>query len=985
LTSSWIEPLLVAGAVGLVATPVARKVALANDFVDRPGRRKSHSRVTPYLGGVAIAVAVLIGEWIGNESPFGVFVSCCGLVLLVTGLVDDLRGVNPFIRLLIECATALVVVAAGLRFPGTGSTYLGVAVAFVILVLVTNSSNLLDNLDGLCAGITAAASAGLLAMAAAVNNATTTVMSAALLGACLAFLVFNAKPASIFMGDAGSLYIGFVLTATSLRVASLLSGANRELFPLLVLGVPLADTATVVVARLKNRRPVMVGGRDHISHRLAKAGLGSSRAVAVLIGVEAVMVTLAVLAGRSAIPWKAAAAGGGVILVGLVTIAGRVRVYRRSPAQSREHARSAPADEVAVGRDRDSVVENSRDDRTRSAERPFPRTRPRPAWESALGWAAVVVLLGLVGLASYSLLRAARVGARGQDSLLNALSEAHAGSGALQLSRSNLSVIGQDLTAARGDFSTMQDDLGGGGPLLYLARFVPFVGEQVRATDALANAGVDLSSGTLKLMDAVQNVAFPPNTSVQLDQALPNATYLSSVMNSGVRSLVAAVNDVASLNGYRLVGTLGRARGRLAAKLPPIEARVIAAYRGLNASVGFLGGDGPSSWLFLSQNPEEVRPTGGFIGTYGVIQASGGHVELGQIRPIDEWFKSHPSAAIPEEQAPTVFQVADSVQNLSDVNSSPDFPSDARLALRLWKEGGGVPVEGVISVTPEFLVRLLGVLGSVPLPSYNETLTSSTLLPDLESYFPFNNGSTEEADAFGAAASQAVMQALLHAPASEWSGLVQAMINGFDSGEAMAYSANPSVERPLTDYGWDDALPGYTGDFYADSEFEFVEENGSSLHRVFDHDVVLHSDGSGTASTEMTVEDTAPPAPNNTGSTGYVVAYGPEGARAVRGSDPSYWPGEPSVNGHPAADWLTGAAPLGQVATKVVWSYPGALEPLGGGKWAYSLTWRPLPAHSGDVLQLHVHLPHGWHWVGSGPPKDLVLNGNFLGTWYAAK
>ncbi|MGH9920809.1 MAG: hypothetical protein ACRD6W_18315, partial [Nitrososphaerales archaeon] len=197
----------------------------------------------------------------------------------------------------------------------------------------------------------------------------------------------------------------------------------------------------------------------------------------------------------------------------------------------------------------------------------------------------------------------------------------------------------------------------------------------------------------------------------------------------------------------------------------------------------------------------------------------------------------------------------------------------------------------------------------------------------------------------------------------------------------MGYSTESAVEGPLHDYGWDQAMPRASGDFFSDSEFEFQAQNGTDLHRVFDHTVVLQSDGAATATTAMTIENTAPASKVNFGSPAYIVAYGPEGARVGKGSDASFYAYEPSVNGHPAADWLQGAPPLGHITQTVVWNFRNALQPLGHGLWAYRLQWRPLPAHRGDVLRLHVELPEGWRWVGKGPPSQITLHGSIDDTW----
>jgi UDP-GlcNAc:undecaprenyl-phosphate GlcNAc-1-phosphate transferase len=343
VTEHWLLSLAVAILVALVATPVARQVALSVGLVDRPGPTKSHSRPTAYLGGVAIAVAVLSAGLAGPYPRLSEVATVCVLVLVATGLLDDARTLSPAVRLCVEggCATAVILAGAELRDTRVG--VLDVAVTLLLLVGMANAMNLLDNLDGLAAGVTAAGAAGVLALTVLRHDGGTAVSAASLVGACLGFLVFNARRATIFMGDAGSLFLGFLLAVMAIEAGSSLPHTSGVVFPLLVLALPITDTTTVIAARLRNGRPVVRGGKDHLSHRLARAGLGPGGAVAVLVAIEAFMAGLGVADGRQLLaPWVASALGASV-LVALVTVAGRVRVYGAPVRRPLEQEGSGPS------------------------------------------------------------------------------------------------------------------------------------------------------------------------------------------------------------------------------------------------------------------------------------------------------------------------------------------------------------------------------------------------------------------------------------------------------------------------------------------------------------------------------------------------------------------------------------------------------------------------------------------------------------------
>ena len=196
------------------------------------------------------------------------------------------------------------------------------------IVGVTNAINLLDNMDALAAGVSAVAALSVFALAILGRQPVVATLAAAVAGACLGFLVYNRPPASIFMGDAGSLFLGFVLAILTINVSPAVFPPVSFLIPLLLLAIPVLDTTVVTLARLRRGRPVSQGGRDHLSHRLAKRGLRRRTAVAVLIGCESVLGMLAVLAGRRVMPGGRRRRGGGGHGGGLLAVTAKAKVYR---------------------------------------------------------------------------------------------------------------------------------------------------------------------------------------------------------------------------------------------------------------------------------------------------------------------------------------------------------------------------------------------------------------------------------------------------------------------------------------------------------------------------------------------------------------------------------------------------------------------------------------------------------------------------------
>lgn len=277
-----IGALLLAFAVCVAVTPLVIKLATRHGLVSKPKADRWNVRATPLMGGVAIylgvTVSVLSFSELGQEM---VGVLCGGTLIFFLGVVDDLVQIKPSSKFLGEILAACVVLYAGLKFDLIPNPFLNIFLTLLWVVGITNAFNLLDNMDGLSAGIAAISSLTTFVFSLIQGLPEISILSLAVLGATLGFLIFNFKPARVFMGDCGSLFLGFTLACTTIlgswEQASNLFGILA--IPALALGVPIFDTLLVTVSRVISGRSVALGGRDHTSHRLVALGMSERNAV----------------------------------------------------------------------------------------------------------------------------------------------------------------------------------------------------------------------------------------------------------------------------------------------------------------------------------------------------------------------------------------------------------------------------------------------------------------------------------------------------------------------------------------------------------------------------------------------------------------------------------------------------------------------------------------------------------------------------------
>ena len=290
-------------AVAIGATPLIRRFALRFGVTDQPNQRKIHSRPVPLLGGAAIYRAfILVLLFYGDRSyvneVVGIFVGATFISLM--GVADDRWGLGSYAKLLGQLAAAGVLIFSGVQVQVFGS-WLDIVVTLIWVIGITNALNLLDNMDGLAGGIAMIAAVYFTLLASMSGQYLVGALAAALAGACAGFLVYNWNPAHIFMGDTGSLFLGFLLAAVGIKLRFPSNSVMVTwMIPVLVLGVPVFDTTLVFVSRLRRgKNPLTTPGRDHLSHRLAQ--LTGSRREAVLLcyllggalGLGAVFVTQA--------------------------------------------------------------------------------------------------------------------------------------------------------------------------------------------------------------------------------------------------------------------------------------------------------------------------------------------------------------------------------------------------------------------------------------------------------------------------------------------------------------------------------------------------------------------------------------------------------------------------------------------------------------------------------------------------------------------
>ncbi len=313
---TYLALFALASVASLVLTPVMIRVCRRFGWEDRPGGRKLHLQAVPRMGGVAVVAAfvgTLVVMFLYDNAVTRVFLEIVpkvvrilgpALIVAALGVADDLCGIRARTKFLVQILAACVLVGLGFRIeavhlPLLGLVHLGVAGALLVtvfwVVAVTNAFNFIDGMDGLASGIALFVSLSVLAMAAVTGTTEVLVLAVPLAGALAGFLPFNWHPARIFLGDGGSYFLGFVLSALAIMSSTKSSTLLSVAVPIALLGIPLMDTTLAVARRFLRGQPLFESDGEHIHHRLLRFGLRQRVAVLMLYGLTVALAGLAML------------------------------------------------------------------------------------------------------------------------------------------------------------------------------------------------------------------------------------------------------------------------------------------------------------------------------------------------------------------------------------------------------------------------------------------------------------------------------------------------------------------------------------------------------------------------------------------------------------------------------------------------------------------------------------------------------------------
>ncbi|MFT8311600.1 MAG: MraY family glycosyltransferase [Sporolactobacillus sp.] len=291
----------------VAVTPLVRKLAIRIGATDLPNARKVHKKIMPRMGGLAIYLAFIIGMLImWPDSSFTLPLIIGSVIIIITGVLDDMYSLSPRVKIVAHFFAALVIVNSGisvtfinLPFNGVLHLYwLSIPLTLLWIMGITNAINLIDGLDGLAVGVSSIVLLTIAGLSLTEGNFFVFTVSAILLGSTLGFLPYNFHPAKIFMGDTGSYFLGYIIS-----VLALLGFKNVTLFslvvPIILLAVPISDTLFAIIRRLVNRKPLTAPDKSHLHHCLLRYGFTQSQTVVLIYGMSAMFALAAILFSTS--------------------------------------------------------------------------------------------------------------------------------------------------------------------------------------------------------------------------------------------------------------------------------------------------------------------------------------------------------------------------------------------------------------------------------------------------------------------------------------------------------------------------------------------------------------------------------------------------------------------------------------------------------------------------------------------------------------
>lgn len=635
-------------------------------------RRRRRRR--PPITGTVLAVATVAGA-LGfgagrlDGRSFGLLAIAAALGAV--GLAHQHDPLRPSLRIAAESVAGLAAVALGLRTGLTGTALTNVVVVVVFVVVMVESMRLLDVGPRSAAVVVAPAAAALGVVAYGTGQDSVATLGLGLAGGLTGLLVVGTVRTFV-LGEAGTLFGGFLLAALVVDVTPATAAPLSVLVVLPVLTVLLLNAAVMVIDRLRRRRPLTARRPDGFPHRLRTIPLPWGVVLSILGGTSALLSLLTVLADRQLVPVATPMAGGAMAGIVLLVTASNGKVHRNK----------APGLPTVVRR-------------------------------SALASTVLVVALAVpAGLALFSVRGLVVDGAAAAERGLEAAR------------RGEVEAAGSAFDQAETAFISAADRLD--HPLATLGLAVPVLGPNLAAVRTLSGVGAELAgTGAAVTTAAPQNLTVSSGT-VPVDEIRRLAPDLAEAATDldRARTVAAGVERAFLLPALRheLVG--------FDARLDRAAAEAESAAQAAAVVPAILGGDGTRRYFLAIQNNAELRATGGFLGNYGELVADDGSLRLDRIGRHQELNEAGP--AVKELQAPddyleryTPFQVASTWES---VNLSPDFPTVASVMTGLYPQSGGQPVDGVIGIDPVGLSALLALTGPVVVESWPEAITAQNVV-----------------------------------------------------------------------------------------------------------------------------------------------------------------------------------------------------------------------------------------------------------------
>lgn len=306
-------PIVTSFIVSLLLIPFVKKFAIKIGAIDKPNKRKVHQKVMPRLGGLAIFISFMVGSFLFLPSYINLWPIIIGAsIMLFVGIIDDVKGVTAPVKFLGQTIAASVTVMFGIQIDfitipnGEVIDFGWTAIPITILwiVAITNAINFIDGLDGLAAGISSIALITISVLALSLGHPLIALLGLILLGSTLGFLVFNFYPAKIFMGDTGSMFLGYMISVLSIIGLTKSAAIFSLLIPIIILAVPIIDTAFAIIRRLVQKKPISAPDKFHLHHCIIRLGFSHRQAVVLIYLLSSLFSLAAILFTRATI-WGA--------------------------------------------------------------------------------------------------------------------------------------------------------------------------------------------------------------------------------------------------------------------------------------------------------------------------------------------------------------------------------------------------------------------------------------------------------------------------------------------------------------------------------------------------------------------------------------------------------------------------------------------------------------------------------------------------------